>query len=134
MLFMSIFKGKKKENNFQQNDISSLDWPEYIVSLDKKTFENFIKKYPLSIVDFWSTWCAPCKIMEPRLRRLSKLYKRKVAFAKIDLTKNKDIADKYKIIGIPHLLFFNYGKKVASITGVKSVGYIKNVIENIFKK
>ena len=72
--------------------------------------------------------------MAPRLRRLVKIFNGKVAFGKIDTQNNQGIAKQYKIIGIPHLIFFRNGKKVASITGVKSVGYIKNVIDDLLKK
>jgi thioredoxin 1 len=72
--------------------------------------------------------------MAPRLRRLSKIYKGKVAFGKLDTQKNQDIAKQYKILGIPHLMFFRFGKKITSIAGVKSVGAIKNVIDDLLKK
>ena len=85
-------------------------------------------------MDFWAPWCAPCQIIAPRVRRLSKIYKGKVAFGKLDTQKNQDIAKQYKIMGIPHLAFFSYGKKISSITGVKSVGDIKNVIDDLLKK
>jgi thioredoxin 1 len=112
-------------------DISKKDYPDHVITLDSKNFNVFIEKYPLSVVDFWASWCAPCKAMAPRLRRLSKIYKGKVAFGKIDTQKNQDIAKKYKIQSIPHLVVFNNGKKVLSITGLRSVGNLKKTIEEI---
>lgn len=134
MIFFGFFKKKKKNPNYKQKSDSAVEWPEYIITLDGKTFEDFIQKYPLSIVDFWASWCAPCKAMAPRLRRLSKIYKKKVVFGKLDIQENQDIAKKYKIMGIPHLIFFRYGKKISSMTGLKSVGDIKNIIEDILKR
>ena len=134
MIFLGIFKHKRKNRNSKQNIPSAVEWPDYIVNLDRKKFEEFIQKYQLSIVDFWASWCAPCKAMAPRLRRLSNIYKGKVAFGKLDTQKNQDIAKQYKVLGIPHLVFFSYGKKISSITGLKSVGEIKNVIEDLLKK
>jgi thioredoxin 1 len=72
--------------------------------------------------------------MAPRLRRLSKIYKGKVAFGKLDIQNNQDIARQYKIIGIPHLVFFKNGKKISSITGVKSIGDLKDTIDALLKK
>ena len=132
MKFLGIFKQKKR--NSDQATLTEKDWPDYVVTLDGKNFNKFIEKYPLFIVDFWAPWCAPCRTMAPRLRRLSKIYKGKVAFGKLDTQKNPDIAKKYKIMGIPHFGFFSYGKKVASMTGVKSVGEIKDTIDNLLKK
>lgn len=116
------------------NNISKKDYPDHVITLDSKKFNAFIEKYPLSVVDFWASWCAPCKAMAPRLRRLSKIYKGKVAFGKIDTQKNQDIAKKYKIQSIPHLLAFSYGKKVLSIAGLRSVGNLKKTIEEILQK
>ena len=129
----NIFKNKEETNNSKQYTSSEIKWPEYVVELDGKSFEGFIGKYSLSIVDFWAPWCAPCKAMAPRLRRLSNIYKGKVAFGKINTQENQKIAKKYKIFGIPHLVFFRYGKKISSITGLKSVGNIKEVIEKNLK-
>ena len=109
-------------------------WPDYVVTLNGKNFNEFIQKYPLSLVDFWAPWCAPCRTMAPRLRRLSKIYKGKVAFGKLDTQANEDIAKKYKIMGIPHLMFFRYGKKVSTVTGVRSVGDLKDIIDDLLKK
>jgi len=134
MIFLGFFKKKIIKNNSNRRLTSAVEWPNYIVNLDGKKFEDFIKKYSLSIVDFWVSWCAPCKAMAPRIRRLSKIYKEKVAFGKLDIQENQYIARKYKITGVPHLMFFKYGKKISSMTGLKSVGDIKNVIEDILKR
>jgi len=114
--------------------ISKKDYPDHVITLDSKRFNAFIEKYPLSVVDFWASWCAPCKAMAPRMRRLSKIYKRKVAFGKLDTQKNQGIAKKYKIQPIPHLIIFSYGKKVLSIAGLRSVGNLKKTIGEILIK
>jgi len=123
-----------KNNSKKQNKNSVTDWPDYVITLDKTTLKPFIEKYPLSIVDFWAPWCKPCKSMAPRLRRLSKIYKGKVAFGRINTQENESVSKKYKIMGIPNFMFFSYGKKVASMTGVKSVGDIKETIDTLLKK
>ena len=102
--------------------------------LKSREIEEFVSKNKFVIIDFYATWCPPCKIMDPITRELAETYEGKVAFAKINIQEYQDIAKKYKIEGIPHLILFGYGKKVTAITGLKSVGEIKNVIENIFKK
>ena len=134
MIVLGIFKHKKKKYDSKQEIPSAIEWPDHVVNLDEKNFEEFIQKYPLSVIDFWAPWCAPCKAMVPRLRRLSNIYKGKVAFGKLNTQNNQDLAKKYKITGIPHLAFFRYGKKISSMTGLKSVGDIKDVIEDILKR
>jgi len=123
------FRKNKEKRKISNNII----WPDHITELNKKNFEEFIEKYPLSIVDFWAPWCAPCKAMAPRLRRLSKIYKGKVAFAKINTQKYQETSKKYKISGIPNLIIFKNGKKISNITGLKSVGELKEIIDKFVK-
>ena len=134
MIYIGFFKRKDDKPSFDQKAHSVKEWPNHVVTLEGNNFNKFIEKYPLSIVDFWAPWCAPCRIIAPRIRRLSKIYKGKVAFGKLDTQKNQDIVKQYKIMGIPYLAFFSYGKKISSMTGVKSVGDIKNVIDDLLKK
>ncbi len=134
MVVLGLLNRKKGKCDPDLNDLSTSEWPDYVSTLDEKNFSDFIQKYPLSVVDFWAPWCAPCRTMGPRLRRLSKIYKGKVAFGKLDTQSNEDIAKKYKIMGIPHLMFFRYGKKVSTVTGVRSVGDLKDIIDDLLKK
>lgn len=131
---MAIFKRKAKkikENNSKKATEEVID---HIVTLDDKNFNEFIDKYPLSVVDFWALWCVPCRELTPRFRRLSKIYKGKVAFGKIDTQKHPEIAKKYKILTIPHIIIFSFGKKISSLSGLKSVGDLKKEIDACFKK
>lgn len=134
MIYLGIFDFNKKRKIYDTQTLFNGQWPDYIITLDKKNFTEFITKYPISLVDFWASWCAPCREMAPRLRRLSKIYKGEVAFGKLDIQNNQDIAKQYKIMGIPHFIVFKNGKKISSITGVKSIGDIKDTIDALLKK
>jgi thioredoxin 1 len=133
MIVFGLFNRRRGDHDINQNFHSINEWPDHVVTLEGNTFNKFIEKYPLSMVDFWAPWCTPCKAMAPRLRRLSKMYKGKIAFGKLDTQKNQDIARQYKIMGIPHLVFFRYGEKITSITGLKSVGELRNLIDDLLK-
>ena len=134
MVVLGLFNRKKGKCGSDLSDLSASEWPDYVITLDEKNFSDFIQKYPLSVVDFWAPWCAPCRAMGPRLRRLSKIYKGKVAFGKLNTQENEDTSKKYKIMGIPHLIFFCNGKKISSATGVKSVGALKDIIDDLLKE
>lgn len=131
---MGLFGHEKKKRNLEHKPLSKSEWPGYVVTLEGKKFNEFIAKYPLSVIDFWAPWCGPCKKMSPRLRRLSTIYNGGVAFGRLNTQSNPDIAKQYKIMGIPHFGFFSYGKKIASMTGVKSVGDIRDTIEDLLKQ
>ena len=134
MIIFSIFNRKTPRNEVNKKVQSAHEWPDYVVTLDGKNLDDFIQKYPISLVDFWAPWCAPCKVMAPRLRRLSKIYKGKVAFGRLNTQENEAISKKYKIMGIPHFILFSNGKKMASMIGVKSIGDIKDTIDDLLKK
>jgi thioredoxin 1 len=72
--------------------------------------------------------------MAPRFRLLSKTYTGTVAFGKIDIQDNQNIAKRYKISGIPHFILFQDGKPINTITGVRSIGDLKDTIEAHLKK
>ena len=134
VIISTFFKiGNKKRNGIRQ-ELLIKKWPDHLLTLNEKRLSEFIKKYPLSVVDFWAPWRVLCKKIYPRLRRLSTIYKGKVAFGRIDISENKEISKKYNITGIPHLEFFSYGNRLKGMTGVKSINEIKIMIEYLINK
>ena len=69
------------------------------------------------IVDFWATWCGPCKMIAPILEELAGEYAEKVKIVKIDVDSNSQTAGKYNIMSIPSLLFFKNGEMVDQVVG-----------------
>lgn len=133
MPFDFFNRGKKEKIN-DINDKVDMPWPDHIVTLDENSFEDFITKYPMCVIDFWAPWCSPCKTMLPRFRRVASIYKGKVAFGRINIQKNKSSSNKFGIMGIPHLIIFKNGKKMSGYTGLKTVGELKDLIDDSLKK
>ena len=71
----------------------------------------------LVLVDFWATWCPPCKFMNPILAELSRTYAGKVTVAKVDVDQNRPLAERFKIESIPTLILFKDGKLVEARLG-----------------
>ncbi|MBN2065222.1 MAG: thioredoxin [Candidatus Thermoplasmatota archaeon] len=109
------------------------DWPDSVVTLNENSMDEFIHRYPFVVIDFWAPWCAPCKTMGPQLRRLSKIYQGKIAFGKLDINTYETIAKQYRIQGIPHLIFFQHGKKLLDITGVRSISALEEITEKCYR-
>ena len=94
-----------------------VDSPDYPVVLTSSNFGEAIKKYPFLVVDCWAEWCAPCLMVHPIIENLAKKYKGKIAFAKLNIDQNREIAERFSIMSIPTLLVFKEGQNIDSIIG-----------------
>lgn len=86
------------------------------------------------VVDFYADWCSPCKQLAPIMEALAKENYPKLKVCKLDIDENRDIYVKYKIFGIPVLIFFKEGKEVERIIGLKTKKYIQDKIDTLLKK
>ena len=71
----------------------------------------------LTVVDFWATWCGPCRMIAPILEQLVDEYEGKVTVAKLDVDANPRAAARFGVRSIPTLLFFKDGKLVDQVIG-----------------
>lgn len=94
-----------------------VDSPDYPVILTISNFDEAIKKYPFIVIDCWAEWCAPCLMVHPIIENLAKKYRGKIAFAKLNIDQNKEIAERFSIMSIPTLLVFKKGQSAGSIIG-----------------
>lgn len=88
------------------------------------TQENFEKEVLQSevpvLVDFWATWCGPCKMMAPVVDEIAKEVGETVKVAKVDIDENTNLATKYGVMSIPTFIVFKQGKAICSSVGVQS--------------
>lgn len=71
------------------------------------------------LVDFWATWCGPCKMVAPVLEEIASENKDKLTVAKLDIDENPGTARDYQVMSIPTLILFQGGKPVKQIVGAK---------------
>ena len=90
-----------------------------IKTVSGANFENeVIKSERTVLVDFWATWCGPCKMLAPELEKLAVAHP-EIDVAKVNVDENPDLAAAYHIAAIPTLLLFKGGKLAG-----QSVGYV----------
>lgn len=85
----------------------------------------------LVMVDFWAAWCGPCKMVAPVVEELAKEYEGKAKFCKLNTDENPDLASRYKIRGIPTLMFFKNGQTVEQIVGVVPKAQLKTKLDSL---
>ncbi len=71
----------------------------------------------LAVVDFWATWCAPCRMIAPIVEQLATEYAGKAKVAKLDVDHNQKTAARFNVRSIPTILFFKDGKLVDQVVG-----------------
>lgn len=91
-------------------------------------FHEIIKAEVPTLVDFYATWCGPCRSMEPVLEKLKQEMGSEVRILKIDVDKNADIADKFKIRGVPTFILFKAGEIEWRTSGVMDLPTLKTKI------
>lgn len=79
------------------------------------------------VVDFFATWCGPCKMLSPVMDEISNELS-DINFYKVDVDKNEDIAREYGIMSIPTIIIFENGKVVNTLVGLRSKTELKEVI------
>ena len=89
-----------------------------VINVTSSSFEKDVAQAAgLVVVDFWATWCGPCKIISPIVEELATEYAGKASFGKINTDENPDLASRFNIRGIPTLMFFKNGKNVDQLVG-----------------
>ena len=102
-----------------------------VIEINDDNFESeVLKEEKLTLVDFWATWCGPCRKLSPLIDEIAKEFDGKVKFVKIKADENLATAQKYSISGVPSLLIFKNGEPVERIVNMVP----KNIIVNNLNK
>ena len=100
----------------------------------KITNENFetLKNGELPLViDFWATWCGPCRMIAPIVEELAKEYEGKVVIGKCDVEENDDLAAEFLVRNIPTIIFTKNGAMVDKLVGAVSKSVLKEKIDSL---
>jgi thioredoxin 1 len=104
---------------------------EKVIALDDSNFENEVLQSPVPVlVDFWASWCAPCKAIAPLVDALANEYEGKVKIGKVNVDESPATPAKYGIRGIPTLILFKDGKMIDQVVGAVP----KSQLEALIKK
>lgn len=91
-------------------------------------FDTIINSEKPVLIDFFATWCGPCKTLGPILKQVKDSMGERISIIKIDVDKNQQIASKYQVRGVPTMILFQNGKQLWRQSGVLSKEEVIKVI------
>ena len=103
---------------------------ENVIQVTDASFEQEILQSPLpALVDFWASWCAPCRMIGPVVEELAGEYDGRLKVAKMNVDENANTPSQYGIRGIPALLIFKNGELVDQVVGAVPKAQVVSIIE-----
>lgn len=98
--------------------------------VNSKNFTEEVLNSPIPVlVDFFATWCGPCRMLTPVLESVSEDYEDKVKFVKLDVDEAADIAKDYSVMSIPTLILFKNGEEAAKTVGAMGAEELEEWID-----
>jgi thioredoxin 1 len=98
--------------------------------LSTADFNEVVKSEPLAMVDFWASWCGPCKMLAPTVDALAEQYEGKALVAKVNIDEEPDLAARYGVMSIPTVIFLKNGQEFERKVGLMPASAYTDVLES----
>ena len=102
-----------------------------LIHFNESTFDEALNSKELMMVDFWATWCGPCKALAPVIDELAEEYADRVVIGKYNVEEEGELSNTYRIMALPTILFFKNGERVDRLTGSQTKETLKAKIESL---
>lgn len=89
-----------------------------VLHLNEESFFKLVESGQPVLVDFWASWCGPCKMLAPVIEELAAQYDGKVAVGKVDVDENQELAVRYGVMNIPTVVLFQKGNEIDRLVGL----------------
>jgi len=101
------------------------------LAITDENFEELLQSEKPLVIDFWATWCGPCKQIGPAIEELATEYEDKVTIGKCDIEENDDLVSKFGIRNVPTVLFIKNGEVVDKQVGAAAKGVFQAKIDSL---
>ena len=81
-------------------------------------FDETIKNNKVVLIDFWASWCGPCRALAPTIQELAKEYSGKILIGKLDVDENSATAERFQVFSIPTMILFKNGSEAERLVGL----------------
>ena len=98
--------------------------------LKTSEFDAAVEAAPLAMVDFWASWCGPCKMLSPLVEALAEQYDGKALVAKVNVDEEPDLAARFGVMSIPTVVFLKNGREFDRKVGVMPPEAFISVLDN----
>lgn len=110
---------------------ASLDLHALVTPVNEDGFHKIVgKSDQLVVVDFWASWCGPCRMYGPVFEQVSKDFAGRASFIKVSTEQSPNVAMQFGIRGIPATVFFKNGKEVARQAGALNAQMLQSLVQN----
>lgn len=101
-----------------------------VVSLNEKNFEEeVLKSNKIVLIDFWASWCGPCKMMSPVVDKIAEEMNDNVKVCKVNIDEEQNLAVKYNVMSIPTFVVIKEGKEIGRTIGAQDKEEIKKMLK-----
>lgn len=105
------------------------------VNLTKSNFDEVINQSDKPVlVDFWASWCAPCRMLGPTIEQVGKEYGDKAIIAKVNVEEEGELAQKFGVMSIPNVIIFKNGKAADNSVGVRPKKYYTDSLNKLISE
>ena len=104
------------------------------LEIKDSNFEELVQQNEYIVVDFWATWCGPCRQIAPYIEELAEEYQGKIAVGKCDVDENDELPGQFGVRNIPTVLFLKNGELVNKSVGAVTKSKLKDLFEDLLSK